>query len=151
ALQLSNVSLSEVLSQSGRAGTASPRAHRMTSVLLVVEMALTVVLLASVGFLVQSSTVLYRAVPSVDIHYLWDYMLRLPEPQYASSERRRAFYRQLDERLAAAPGLESASLAGSTPFLAREERGILMSAEPITGDGPLPTAHVVSIGPRYFE
>jgi predicted permease len=151
ALQLSRVNLSDVLSQGGRAGTAGPRAHRMTNVLLVGEMALTVVLMASAGILVQSSNVLYQADQTVDLDKLWEYRLSLPQPQYASTERRLGFYRRLDERLGAAPGMESAALTGSTPFMSREERGIVMGSDPPQADVHLPTAHVVSIGSRYFE
>ncbi len=151
ALQLSRVNLSDVLSQGGRAGTAGARTSHSTSVLLVGEMAMTVVLLATAGTLVQSANVVYQADRTMDLGNLWEYRLSLPQPQYSSLERRIDFYRRLDERLAAAPGMESAALAGSTPFLSREERGIVMGADPAPGDVQLPTAHVVSIGPRYFE
>lgn len=151
ALQISRVNLSDVLSQGGRAGTAGARTQRSTSVLLVGEMAMTVVLLASAGTLVQSANIVYQADRTMDLDNLWEYRLSLPQPRYATSEQRLAFYRRLDDRLAEAPGMDSAALAGSTPFLAREERSIVMGNGPAPAGVQLPTAHVVAIGPRYFE
>ncbi len=158
ALHLSRTSLTDVLNQGGRSGMAGPRAHRTTTTLLVGELALTVVLLASAGALVQSANVVYRADQTIDLANLWEFRVALPQAQYASSERRLAFYRALDERLAAAPGMESAALASSAPFNARDSRGIRMADAP-GGDGPaalsgserLNSARLVAVGDRYFD
>jgi predicted permease len=151
ALQLSGVDLGDVLSQGGRSGTPAPGTQRTTAVLLIGEMALTVVLLASAGALVQSANVVYRADRTMDLGSLWEYRLDLPQPEYASKERRLDFYRRLDERLAAAPATASAALASGAPFISGEDRGILMDDEAAAGGAPLPTARFVTIGPRYFE
>jgi predicted permease len=164
ALQLSKTNLTEVLNQGGRSGMTGPRAQRITSTLLVGELALTVILLTSAGALVQSAGVVYRADRTIDLASLWEFRVALPQPQYASSERRLAFYRALDERLAAAPGMESAALAGSAPFNARDSRGILMDNDTPGGNQPslpaeargataggLPSARLVAIGDRYFD
>jgi putative ABC transport system permease protein len=153
ALQLSKTNLAAILNQGGRSGMASPRAQRITSILLVGELALTVILLASAGVLVQSAGVVYRADQTIDLANLWEFRLALPQPQYASAERRLTFYRALDERLTAAPGLESAALAGSAPFVARDSRGIVMDNDVAGGDTPagLPSALLVPIGDRYFD
>lgn len=151
AIQLSRANLSELLGQGGRAGTAGPRTHRTTSLLLVGEIAMTIVLLASAGALVQSARVLYGADRAIDVGNLWEYRLSLPQPQYGSRDQRLEFYRQLDERLAAAPGMESAALASNAPFIARDERAIALDGAPLTAGARAPTAHVVAIGPRYFQ
>lgn len=153
ALQLSKTNVAEILNQGGRSGMASPRAQRITSALLIGELALTVILLASAGVLVQSAGGVYRADQTIDVANLWTFRVSLPQPQYASRERRLAFYRALDERLAAAPGMESATLASSPPFNARDSRGILMDNEAAGSDRPsgLPNARLVAIGDRYFD
>lgn len=145
ALQLSRTNLNEVLNQGGRSGMSSPRARRTTAVLLVGELALTVILLASAGALVRSAAGVYRSDQAIDLARLWEFRVALPEPQYASAERRLAFYRALDERLAAAPGLESAALAGSPPFNASE------SGEVVIDGATKGTVRVVAAGNRYFE
>ena len=151
AFQITRANLSDVLGQGGRAGTLGPRTRRTTSVLLVGEMAMTIVLLASAGAVVRSATVLYDADQEIDLGNLWEYRLSLPQPQYASPDQRLAFYRRLDERLAAAPGMESAALASSAPFIARDERAIVLDDATLAPGTRAPTAHMVAIGPRYFE
>jgi putative ABC transport system permease protein len=161
ALQLSKTNLADTLNQGGRSGMTSARGRRTTTVLLVGELALTVTLLAGAGALVQSANVVYRADHTIDLANLWEYRVALPQPQYAAGEKRLEFYRRLDERLAAAPAVESAALSGSMPFNARESRAIRMDNEtpepaggnPATGSssGPGPTARLVAIGNRYFD
>ena len=145
ALHLSHTKLTTVLNQGGRSGTPGKRAGRMTTVRLVGELALTVILLASAGALVESAAGLYRSDQALDLARLWEFRVALPEPQYASAERRVAFYRALDERLAGAPGLESAALAGSPPFNAAESREVMLD------NRSRGTVRLVPIGNRYFE
>ena len=157
AMQLSRTNLTEVINQGGRSGMSGPRARRMTTGLLVGELAMTVVLLATAGALVQSASALSRSDYEIDVTNVWEFRLSLPQPQYSAPERRRAFYRQLDERLAAAPGMESAALASAAPFQARESARVVMAGEPLPdANDPVTRAdgratQVVAIGDRYFE
>jgi len=145
ALHLSRTNLNDVLNQGGRSGISNPRARRTTAILVVGELALTVVLLACAGALVRSAEGVYRADQAIDLARLWEFRVALPEPKYAAPERRLEFYQALDERLAAAPGLESAALAGSPPFNASE------SGEVVLDNATRGTVRVVTAGPRYFE
>lgn len=145
ALHLSHTNLTTVLNQGGRSGMPGKRAGRMTAFLLVGELALTVILLASAGALVQSAAGVYGSDQALDLARLWEFRVALPEPQYALPEQRLAFYRALDERLAASPGLESAALAGSPPFNAAESRDVLVD------NAPRGNVRMVPIGDRYFE
>ena len=146
----SRTSLSEVLNHGARSGMASPRVRRTTRLLLVGELALTVVLLASAGALARSAAVVYRADQVIDVDRLWQFRLALPAEKYGTVDARRAFYDALDHHLALAPGMESAALASAPPFNVRDSRGIAMDRNP-TGSGALPSAPLVAIGPRYFE
>jgi len=154
ALHLSKTNLTDVLSQGGRSGVATLRARRMTTALLVGELALTVMLLAGAGALVRSASAVHRADQTIDLANLWEFRVSLPQPQYASTEQREAFYRALDERLAAAPGLESAALASSAPFVSRDTRAIVMDGD-VSADessaGGMRSVRTVAIGARYFE
>lgn len=151
ALQISRANLGDVLGQGGRPGTVGPGAHRTTSWLLAVELAMTIVLLGSAAALVQSASVLYEADRALDLDNLWEFRLNLPQPQYASRSQRLAFYQRLDERLAVAPGAELAALASSAPFLSRDERAITMDGAVHEPGTAAATAQVVAIGPRYFQ
>jgi predicted permease len=150
AWQQSRANLTEVLNQGGRSATASPRARRTARLLLVGELALTVVLLASAGALVRSANAVYRADQAIDVANIWEFRIALPLEAYGTLSARRAFFDALDHRLAAARGMQSAALASAPPFNVRDGRGIQMDQNP-SGADALPTARFVTIGPRYFE
>ena len=150
ALQLSRTSLTEVMNQGGRHGGGGPRARRTATALLVGELAFTVTVLICAGLLIRSASVLYRADQAIDVAHVWEFRLSLPQPQYALAERRAALYRRLDDRLAAAPGLESAALASAPPFTGGEVRNVVMDGRPHTRGEASRTARTVAIGDRYF-
>ena len=151
ALQLARTDLGELTNQAGRQGGTGPRERRTTAVLLVGELAVTVMLLACAGLLIRSASVVYRADHAIDVANLWEFRLSLPQPQYASEERRVDLYRRLDERLAAAAGLQSAALASAPPFTGGDSRGVVMDERPSAPGETRRTTRLIAIGDRYFE
>lgn len=150
ALQQSRTNLNDVLNQFGRSGMASRRSRRLSTVLLVGELAVTVVLLSSASSLVRSANVVYAADAALDLENLWEFRLALPPAAYPSREAQHRFFNALGERIASAPGLQSAALASAPPFNSHDSRGIVMDREPVPTTAA-PQAQVVAIGPRYFE
>lgn len=150
AMQQSRTSLNHVLNQFGRSGTASRRSRRLSTILLVGELAVTVILLAAASGLVRSANVVYEADAALDLANLWEFRMTLPPARYPAGESQRAFFTALEERVAAAPGLLSAALASGPPFNGRDSRGVVMDGAPVP-EGPLPQAQMVAIGPRYFD
>ena len=69
------------------------------SALIVVELALTLVLLAGAGFMMRSFLTLYRLDLGVDTSRLLTMRLALPLAKYPQREPRTALYQRLDERL----------------------------------------------------
>lgn len=150
ALQQSRTSLNEILNQSGRSGMVSRRSSRLSAVLLVGELAITVILLAAAAGLVRSANVVYAADTVIDLDRVWEFRLALPLRAYPSSDAQRAFFAALEQRVAAAPGLQSAALASAPPFNSRDSRGVVMDDDPVP-DSSVPQTQVVAVGPRYFD
>lgn len=151
AIQQSRTSLNDVLNQFGRSGMTSPRSRRLSTILLVGELAVTVILLSAAWGLVRSANVVYEADSALDLDRLWEFRLALPAIKYPAGEAQRAFFNALEERIAAAPGLESAALASGPPFNSRDSRGVVMDSHPVPESSAMPQTQVVAIGPRYFE
>jgi predicted permease len=150
AWHLSRTNLNEVLNQTGRQGGAGLGARRMTSMLLVGEIALTVIVLTCAGLLVRSARVLLEADRTIDVRNLWEFRLSLPQPKYAADERRAAFYRALDERLAAGPGWQAAALASAPPFVGGDRSVVVMEGQSGRTAESARTTRTVAIGDRYF-
>ena len=81
ALHVSKTDLNEVLKEGGRSGSSGMRARRWTSALIVVELALTLVLLAGAGLMMRSFLNLYRLDVGVETSHLLTMRLTLPEPE----------------------------------------------------------------------
>src|ERR671933_107791 len=89
-----------------RTGSSS----RWTDALIVAELALTLVLLAGAGFMMRSFLNLYRLDLGIETSHLLTGRLALPTRKYATPEQRDAFFRRLDQLLAALAAVQSATL-----------------------------------------
>jgi putative ABC transport system permease protein len=109
ALQATRLNLSETLKEGGHTGAVSRRAQRMRGVFIVLEVALTLALLVGAGLLVRS----FWRLQQVNLGFKPDHLLTLRVTLWGAKSRDRAqavsFYQQLQERLAALPGVEAAS------------------------------------------
>src|SRR6185369_15365359 len=93
-----------------RAGT------RVRGVLVVVELALAVMLLAGAGLLMRSFVKLQAVDPGFRPEQALTFELTLPDSRYKEDEQRIAFFDQLLPRLRALPGVRSASAVMGLPL-----------------------------------
>ncbi len=155
ALRASRVDLNETLKEGGRSGDgASGRGHHLTRRLLVVsEVALSLVLLIGAVLLIRSYQRVVNAHPGFDSRSVHAMRLSLPAAKYATPESIVGFFRQVGERLKQSPGVESVGTSYSLPMSA-----VAFAWEPITIEGYVPpTTHdsIISnvriINPGYFD
>jgi len=151
AIQQSRTNLTDVLNQFGRSGMVSARSGRLSTMLLIGELAVTVILLSAAVGLMRSANVVYEADSTLDLDHLWEFRLTLPTNKYPSGDARQAFFTALEDRIASAPGLQSAALASGPPFNSRDSRGVVMGSDSIPESSAIPQTQVVTIGPRYFD
>jgi putative ABC transport system permease protein len=150
ALHVSKTDINEVLKEGGRSGSGV-RARRWTSALIVVELALTLVLLAGAGFMVRSFLILYQRDVGIETSHLLTMRLQLPNRKYPTPEQRREFYERLDDRLAALGNVQAATVASTAPSTGGSSRQLFVEGrEPVPGEQPQIVTQVM-VGPRYFE
>jgi putative ABC transport system permease protein len=110
--------------KSGSAATSSGSA-RLRKALVVVEITVTVVLLAAAGLLLRS----YAAVLAEDPGFRPDHLLVaetvLSPTQYADRAARSGFYRRVLERVSALPGVTAAGYANNAPLMFKGGRVFL--------------------------
>ncbi len=117
ALHVSKTSLNEVLKEGGRSGSSGIRANRWTNGLLVVQVALTLVLLAGAGFMMRSFLVLYRLDLGFETARLLTLQLNLGDRKYPKLEQRNDFVRRLRERLRGIGALQTLTTASNFPLV----------------------------------
>jgi putative ABC transport system permease protein len=151
ALHISKTDLNEVLKEGGRSGSSGLRARRWTSVLIVAELALTLVLLAGAGLMMRSFLTLYRLDVGVETAHLLTMRLALPNQKYPTPEQRRVFYERLEQRLAGIGGIQAGTIATNIPLGGGSPRLLAIDGhEPAAGE-QAQTVTQVTIGTRYFE
>jgi putative ABC transport system permease protein len=116
ALKMSPASLQDSLKESGR-GLSGTR-HRVQGVFVVVEMAMALVLLAGAGLMVRSLTRLWSVDPGFNPRNVMTVGVSLPPSMMnASPAAIRAAFREVDDKVASIPGVQSVSQNwGSLPL-----------------------------------
>ena len=107
--------LSLAINNGGRRTTARGH-HRTQSLLVVAQVALTMVLLAAAGLLLRSLANTARVDPGFDAERVLAFDVSLPQASYGATDRRLAFVASLLERLRAVPGVQQAGAGAAIPF-----------------------------------
>ena len=116
AFQISQARLSEALKEGGRSSTGGRRGNRLRSLLVVVEVAVSVFLLAGAGLLTRSFLNVLRQNLGYDPENLLTLQVSLPSYRYKEPAQFVAFFRRLDERIHALPGVQSAGMINYLPL-----------------------------------
>src|ERR1044072_1492171 len=120
ALQATRTNLNETLKEGGQRGSTGGR-NLMRSILVVAEVALSLVLLAGAGLMVRSFYEMLRADLGVKPDGVLVMQMSLPRAAYPENAQRTNFYERLIERVGALPGVASASVINFVP-MSREGR-----------------------------
>src|SRR5262249_5876325 len=144
--------LHETLKEGGR-GPSTTR-YRAQTVFVIVQMALTFVLLVGAGSLVRTLVRLSSIDPGFDKDGVVTFGLSLsPSLKQATPQRIRTEPRTLESALAAAPHIEAMSLAaGSAPVEADDQLRFFVDDKPRPAPGDdLPWAMRFVVGPDYLS
>jgi predicted permease len=115
ALRARRPDLNDTLKNGGKNSTSGGR-QRTQSLLVIGEVATTVVLLASAGLLLRSLANTATADAGFDPSRVLAFDISIPRATYQSPERRDAFMNELLARLRAVPGVERAGAGLAIPF-----------------------------------
>ena len=133
--------------------TAGTRGSLMRKVLVVSEVALSVILLIGAALLARSFVLLTSVSPGVDVRGVLTMKLALPEERYGEPEKLEAFSLGVVERVRSLPGVEAVGFAQALPFEVGP-RLDLSFADSAPGAPPLEDAGLVHYRPvtrGYFE
>jgi putative ABC transport system permease protein len=114
ALRLSRPNLRATLTESARSSDG-PATARLRSILVVAELALSLVLVAGAGLFIQSVNRLLSVDLGYDPSNLLTLEYRLPRNKYADPEQQIGFHHRVLERIAALPGVRSVAFARAFP------------------------------------
>jgi putative ABC transport system permease protein len=150
ALQTSRVDLNDTLKEGGR-GNSGVRS-RARSLLVVSEIAMSLILLVGAGLMIQSFLRLRRVNIGLNTKNVLTATLVLPRAKYARDDQRTAFFKQLVERMRNLPGVEAASATGTLPLGGTTwGRSLTVEGYPVLSVGQMPSIQYTVVMPGYFR
>jgi putative ABC transport system permease protein len=149
----SRVDLSKALNQGTRGSSSGAPRRRVQSALVIVQVAVSVVLLVGAGLLLVS----FLRLQSVDAGYRGDRVLAAETfgnfSRYPNAERLLAFYVPLLDRLQSEPGVQAAAITNAVPLSAIQPVRAPLQIDGVNTDNAdqRPPSDVRTISERYFE
>jgi putative ABC transport system permease protein len=149
ALQTSRLNFSDALKEGGR-GAVGPGGHRLRRILVVAEVALSLVLLVSSALLVQGFLRLQTADYGWDKEHLLVFRLALPQAEYRDGDAVARFYRELLPTLSAIPGVESVGGTSLLPMQGNSNSFFEIPGRDIGSLRERPLTETRTVFPGYF-
>jgi predicted permease len=155
AWQATRTEIGTALKGSSRTQTGGRQRQRFSRVMLVSQVALSLLLLVGAGLLARSLANLHRLDPGLRLQnvlmlevHMEDLERIQGKPDFAVAQKRLpGVLREIDERLNALPGVRSASVS----WLGLFSENDLYTSLVIRGAGETGPAHVNMVSSRYFE
>ena len=148
--KLSKANVNETLKQGlGRAGDSG--GNRTRSVLVVCEVALSLVLLAGAGLMIRSLWNLRSTNPGFDSRNVLTFSLPIPRTRYKSATEEINFWNQALARMRALPGVETAAAVDDLPFNGGSHQPIAIEGRPAVAMSEQPEVDVRIISTGYLR
>jgi len=153
AIRASRVDPQRVMQETARGSSGNIAGQRVRSVVVVVEVALSAMLLIGAGLLGRSLDRMLSEKPGFNPENLLSVQVALTDKVYASDGQRIvAFFQQLLEGLAGVPGVQAAGASNRIPLSGlTNEVGFWMPGDPATDPAKELKASIRVTTPGYFR
>jgi putative ABC transport system permease protein len=135
----------------GTRSAGTRRGGRLSSVLVVFQLALTLVLLTGAGFFVQAFLDALKINPFVPTGHLMTGQVSLPHERYADNDAHIRFFDQLLARLRTIPGVSEAVISSSLPGMGTGGFNLEIEGKPVSDPRKGPMGSMMAQSPGYFE
>ncbi len=151
ALRVARTNVNSVLHEGGRGSSDGPRRQIARSTLVVAQVAGSMVLMVVAGLFIRSLNKAENIYLGFSPDHILNLMVDVDQIGYKEA-RGREFYRELDSRIRALPGVESVAQAFSVPlgYIGSNEQ-LTIPGRPVEAGKPLPDVAYNTVSPNYFE
>jgi predicted permease len=150
-LQVSRSDVQDSIRETGRGASGSLRQARFRQALIMVEVALSVVLLAGAGLLFRS----FMRLQSVETGFMSEQVLTARLNPSGSNFTQPAdyvnFYSKVLEKLSTVPGVQDAAFINTLPLDKGPTSGFRVEGRPITTPDKWPSVNYRAVSPNYFK
>ena len=152
ALQASKTDLNETLKEGARGSTGGLSRQRTRSLLVISEVALTVLLLIGAGLMLKSFYSLQKVKPGFDPTNTLTMTVNLPTTKYTDDHQIQGFYEQALNGVSSLPGVQSVGAVTSLPLTTTlsEVRRFAVEGRPPASPSVVLRANIRRISHSYF-
>jgi putative ABC transport system permease protein len=151
ALQISRHDVQEAIRESGRGTAGSVRRSRFRQLLIISEVALSVVLLAGAGLLFRSFMQLQSVKPGFVSRQVLTARLSPSGSSFRTDADYVSFYERVQQNVAALPGVQDVGAINTLPLSNGPTVGFSIEGRPPTTPDKWPGANYRSVSPDYFR
>ena len=152
ALRLAKSDVNQALKQGlGRTDTSSG-SHRTRSILVVAEVALSLVLLIGAGLMIRGFQQLRNVAPGFDSHGVLTMTAAISRARFPEPQGQVQFFEQVLQRVRTLPGVESAGVIDDIPLdTGGSHQPIAIEGQPVVAMAEQPEVDVRLISPGYMR
>ena len=151
ALQLSRTNMNQTLRDEGRGTTGGHRRMQLRGLMVIGQVAISLVVVIGAGLLVRSFIRLLTVDPGFDPRNVLTMNVSLPNVRYADPEKQVAFFDELLRRLSTTPGIQSAAISATHPLTWKRITPVLPEGQPEVPLPQRPFIDIEAISPQWFH
>jgi putative ABC transport system permease protein len=150
-MQLTRMDLNSTLRDEGRGVSGGRTRARLKSLLVIIQVALSLLLLIGAGLLVRSFERLLRVDPGFDARNVLTIEVSLPTEKYSTPLQQTAFFDAALGKIAALPGVHDAAISAAKPLSFKRVSPVLPEGQPGVPLAERPFVDIEAVSPRWFE
>jgi predicted permease len=151
ALRVARSDVNSVLREGGRGSSEGPRRHVVRNTLVVAQLAGSLLLLVVAGLFVRSLGKAQQMYLGYNPDHVLDFTLDAQQAGLNETQGRE-FYRRINERIAALPGVVSVAQAFTVPLgVISADGGVIVEGHPLEPGKQPPTVMYNQVTPSYLE
>jgi predicted permease len=151
ALSMTKGDTSDALKQGLGRTDATSGSSATRSALVVVEVALSLVLLIGAGLMIRSLSRLQTINPGFDQHNVLTMNVEINKKQFADATQQSQFFDQIIERVRSIPGVESSGAIDNLPLTGGSNQPVAIQGHPALALSEQPEVSVRVTTPGYFR
>ncbi len=151
ALQLARTDMNSALRDEGRGSTEGRGRIQIKNILVIGQVAISLLLLISAGLLVRSFRHLLTVDPGFDPHNVLTMNISLPTVKYADPQKQIAFFDELLRNVSALPGVRAATISAALPLTPKRITPVLPEGQPEVDLAKRPFVIIEAVSPRFFD
>ncbi len=151
ALQLAGIDLHTTLREEGRSSSAGHARGRMKNMLVVGQVALSLLLLIGAALLLRSYERLLKVDAGFDPHNVLTMNVSLPTVKYAKPTQQTDFFDEVLRRVAQVPGVQNAAISAALPLSWKRITPMLPEGQANVPLAQRPFIDIEAVSPQWFQ